>query len=141
MAGIFKVHRPVRVSKTKTYQSDYEGEMPELTGGDVEALEKRGAISVLETGAPDASKSNAPELTEEETKATAEERAELIKVAVAEAMDADPDRDKQPIIKTIEAILEFKDVKADEITVAYEAIKAETPSNDNGGNTPAANNT
>lgn len=128
---MFKVNRPVRASKVKTYATGYEGAMPELTVGDVESLAKCGAISLVKAKEP-----ATVEPTEAALKAATEERLALIKVAVAEAMDADPARETQPTIKAVEAILEFNGVRADEITVAYEAIKAEMPGNDNGGSNP-----
>ena len=59
----------------------------------------------------------------------------MIKVAVGLAMDADPNRDTQPTVKSVEKHLEFKDVKAAEIEAPYEALLEErtAPSNDGEG--------
>lgn len=55
---------------------------------------------------------------------SAEQRAEFIHVAVIAAMADDPERNKQPTVASVEEHLDFKDVKAAEIEVAYNEIKA-----------------
>lgn len=93
-----------------TQKVGWSGEVPEGIYNDLVRL---GAV------APDAVPARpAPELI-------AEERATLITKAVQEEVAADPDRADQPTVVKIKMRSGLKDVRADEITTAFESLNKE----------------